>query len=294
MAAGYRIFNLKLKQRFQVTPSLLRCVFSGDDVLEMKHDAPDQRIKLFFAAEDGSSLPLPVSDDWYQEYLALPKRQRPVMRTYTLRSLRRREKEMDVEFVLHGESGPASRWAMHATLGDEIQIVAPNAASSEDSGGYEWRYHHGIRQVLLVADETAVPAAVGILEQLARLENPPRVQAFFEVPLESDAQKGTFPFAEMHWLSREHPTAYGAKLLDAIRKNVSIPDCARMENQSLADKSLLEDAIWERAQGKHAFSAWVAAESGVVKKVRHCLIDDYQIDREVVNFMAYWTLGRAR
>lgn len=294
MAAGYRIFNVTLKRRIQVTPSLLRCVFSGDEVLEMKHDAPDQRIKLLFAAEDGSSPAMPVSDGWYQDYLALPKGQRPVMRTYTLRDLRRKEKEVDVEFVLHGETGPASSWAMHASPGAKMQIVAPNAASPEDSGGYEWIYHDGIRQALLIADETAVPAAVGILEQLARLDNPPKVQAFFEVPLASDAQRGEFPFAEIHWLSREHHAPFGAKLLEALRKYVTIPECARVADQSLEDKSLIEDAIWERAEGKHAFSAWVAAESGVVKKVRHCLIDDYQLDREVVNFMAYWTLGRGR
>lgn len=39
-----------------------------------------------------------------------------------------------------------------------------------------------LQQALLIADETAVPAAMGILEQLAQQTNPPRVQAFFEVP----------------------------------------------------------------------------------------------------------------
>lgn len=294
MAAGYRIFNVTLKQRIQVTPSLLRCVFTGDDVAEMKLESPDQRIKLLFAGEDGYCKTMPVSDGWYQDFLALPKEQRPVMRTYTLRALRQEAKEADVEFVLHGETGPASRWAMHATPGTKMQIVAPNGASLEDSGGYEWIWHEGIRQALLIADETAVPAAVGILEQLAKLPAPPEVQAFFEVPQLADAQTGDFPFAEIHWLGRDDHAPHGERLLAAIRENLTLPDCARVAEQSLEEKSLAEDTIWERAEGKHAFSAWVAAESGVVKKVRHCLIDEYQLDREVVNFMAYWTQGRGR
>ncbi|WP_066596438.1 SIP domain-containing protein [Sodalis-like endosymbiont of Proechinophthirus fluctus] len=42
--------------------------------------------------------------------------------------------------------------------------------------------------VLLVADETALTAALGILKSLALLPTPPRVQAFFEVLLSTDFQ----------------------------------------------------------------------------------------------------------
>ena len=50
-----------------------------------------------------------------------------------------------------------------------------------------------LQQALLIADETAVPAAMGILEQLAQQANPPRVQAFFEVPVAGIAGFGPFP-----------------------------------------------------------------------------------------------------
>ncbi|WP_032987102.1 siderophore-interacting protein, partial [Cronobacter malonaticus] len=100
MTASYRIFNVTLRRRIAVTPSLLRCVFTGPDVAHMKHEAPDQRIKLMFARPDGNTARLPVSDSWYQDYLTLPREQRPFMRTYTLRALRREACELDVEFVL--------------------------------------------------------------------------------------------------------------------------------------------------------------------------------------------------
>ncbi|MGX8940377.1 siderophore-interacting protein [Symbiopectobacterium sp. Eva_TO] len=49
----------------------------------MKMDAPDQRIKLLLPPSDGVFPELPDSDEWYRQWLALPKAQRPVMRTYT-------------------------------------------------------------------------------------------------------------------------------------------------------------------------------------------------------------------
>ncbi len=224
MTASYRIFNVTLRRRVAVTPSLLRCVFTGPEVAHMKHEAPDQRIKLLFARSEGETARLPVSASWYQDYLALPRERRPLMRTYTLRALRRAACELDVEFVLHGDSGPASRWAMHAKPGDALQIVAPDGDFQGDSGGYEWAADDALREALLVADETALPAALGILEQLARKPAPPRVQAFLEVPLAQDIQPLRYPFADIHWLARDGDTAHGARLLSAVREP---PRCRR-------------------------------------------------------------------
>ena len=174
-ASSYLIFDIKLKEKENISPSLLRCVFEGPEVNRMKLEAPDQRIKLLFPAGDGLITPVLNGDDWYGNYLAIPKEQRPVMRTYTLRALRTQQNEMDVEFVLHGVTGPASAWATHAKPGDAIQVVAPNAECQSDSGGYEWVPPAQMMQALLIADETALPAAVAILEQLSLHANPPRV-----------------------------------------------------------------------------------------------------------------------
>ncbi|MEJ1269140.1 hypothetical protein WDV93_26015 [Pantoea ananatis] len=38
------------------------------------------------------------------------------------------------------------------------------------SGGYEWTPPDALRNALLIADETALPAAKGILERLSRQE----------------------------------------------------------------------------------------------------------------------------
>ncbi|CAI1639590.1 Vibriobactin utilization protein ViuB [Serratia entomophila] len=290
-ASSYRIFDIKLKSKESVSPSLLRCVFEGPEVHRMKLEAPDQRIKLLFPAADGQSPQLENGADWYSHYMAIPKERRPVMRTYTLRALRQAQNQMEVEFVLHGVNGPASAWATHAAPGDAIQVVAPNAEFDGDSGGYEWAPPAQLQQALLIADETAVPAAMGILEQLARQANPPRVQAFFEVPVAGDCLNlDNFPFAEVYWLPRDvgHQQMHGTLLVEAVRQRVDIPASARAEAQSLAENSLGGDLLWERAEGANSFYAWVAAESSAVKSLRRYLIGECDLDRSTVNFMAYW------
>lgn len=291
MSASYRIFDITLKQRENISPSLLRCVFTGPEVHRMKLEAPDQRIKLLFPVVVGQSQPLENSDDWYQSYMTMPKEQRPVMRTYTLRALRSCKNEMEVEFVLHGVNGPASAWATHAVVGDKIQAVAPNADFGADSGGYEWAPPRETQQALLIADETALPAAMSILEQLARQANPPRVQAFFEVPVAGDClDMAQFSFAEVYWLPRDvgQQQLHGTLLVEAVRQRVNIPASAKAEAQSLMEKSLGGEMLWERAEGAKTFYAWVAAESSVVKALRRYLIGECGLDRSTVNFMAYW------
>lgn len=170
---SYRIFNVQLKRRIALSPSLTRLVFTGPEVAEMTTLAPDQRVKLLFPAPDGSPPSLNNDLHWKAAHSALPPTQRPPMRTYTIRALRREALEVDIDFVLHGVNGPASAWATHAQVGDRLQIVAPNLAYDGDPGGYEWKPPQGVRNVLLVGDETALPAIAGILEQLADTQPEP-------------------------------------------------------------------------------------------------------------------------
>lgn len=200
----YRLFEVALKERRVLSPSLDRMVFTGADVARMKTEGPDQRIKVFFPLP-GQDLPqVPCGEDWYPRYRALPDDQRPPMRTYTIRQLRAELGEVDVDFVLHGETGPASRWAIHARPGDRVVLLAPDADCADSSEGWEWKPPAGVGQVLLVADETALPAVAGILEELAAMVDPPRTLALLEVAQAGDAVPLKAPAtAELVWLPRE-------------------------------------------------------------------------------------------
>lgn len=64
-------------------------------------------------------LPSTDEDTWFGAWRAMPDADRPVMRSYTVREQRRTPEgadEVDIDFVLHGDASPTSRWAWAAAL----------------------------------------------------------------------------------------------------------------------------------------------------------------------------------
>lgn len=292
--ASYRIFDVQLKQRIDVTPSLTRLVFTGPQVAHMRTVAPDQRIKLLFPGADGQPAQLPLEGNWHQALRAIEPTRRPPMRTYTIRALRADVGEVDVEFVLHGETGPASRWATHARPGDRLQMVAP-CDEPGDPGGYEWQPPQGVRHVLLIGDETALPAIAGILEELAQVSRPPQIEAFIEVPHASDrlALLGT----GVTWLVRDElGIGHGEGMVRAAREHATLQAKApRLDNaQAVADVDIETQVLWDLAKPQdNQFYAWVAGESAAVMAIRRHWVSELGLDKRALTFMGYWRLGRA-
>ncbi|WP_079222769.1 siderophore-interacting protein [Stenotrophomonas maltophilia] len=288
----YRLFEVALKERRVLSPSLHRLVFTGADVARMKTEGPDQRIKVFFPLPGQDAPDVPSGEDWYARYRALADDQRPPMRTYTLRRLRAAQGEVDVDFVLHGETGPASRWATHARPGDRVVLLAPDADCAESSEGWEWKPPAGVGQVLLVADETALPAVAGILEGLAAQVDPPRVLALLEVAGEGDAiALKAPPTAELVWLPRGQ-AAYGQALVEAVQARLAASSV--VAGDALDEIDVDAQILWEQSDAGVAgpFYAWVAGEAGAVMAIRRHLVRDCGLDRRALTFMGYWRQGR--
>lgn len=289
----YRLFDAVLAARTALSPALTRITFAGPDIRDMRTLAPDQRIKIFFPGADGRPSALP-RQDWYQVYRGVEPARRPPMRTYTIRHLRAEAGEVDVDFVLHGPSGPASRWAMSAGPGAAVQIAAPNRAFAGDPKGYEWRPPADVAHVLLIADETALPAAAGILEELARRPRPPATQAFLEVPHSADRlDLPSWPGLRLTWLPREGAGVEGALMLKAAGEAL-IPVGRAANDAALAAIDLDREILWElAAPADGGFYGWVAGESEAVLAIRRLLIKERGIDRRAMNLMGYWRRGRA-
>ncbi|HHK4223144.1 TPA: siderophore-interacting protein [Pseudomonas aeruginosa] len=295
---AYRLFNVELKRREQLSPALTRFVFGGPEVAEMKTLAADQRIKIFFPDASGQPPNLPGGSEWYQAYRSVEPARRPPMRTYTIRALRAEQEEVDVEFVLHGENGPASAWATHARIGDRLQLAAPNRQYGDDPGGYEWKPPAGVRHILLIADETALPAVAGILEELAGETEPPVVEAFLEVPGEADIlDLPAIPAARLHWLPRHQAGIHsrnGERMIEAARQ-ARLPEreVAGGAAQELEDIDIDEEILWELASPESgSFYAWVAGESAAVMAIRRYLVQERGIDKRHLTLMGYWRLGK--
>lgn len=113
----------------------------------------------------------------------IPEAQRPEMRWYTVRALRPEAAEIDVDIVVHGDSGPGSAWGLRA---------APGARAGFRASGSSYRPPAGPGPKLFVADETAMPALYSVLESLdstagvtALLELP---DASYDTPLAADVR----------------------------------------------------------------------------------------------------------
>lgn len=292
----YRIFNAALARSEDITPHLRRITFAGPDIAEMATWSPDQRIKIFFPTDDGRMPDMPDAEDWYATYKSVPVAERVPMRTYTIRNLRADREELDVEFVLHGENGPASRWATHAKPGDKVQISAPNRRAEKIGGGFEWKPPADPRHVLLMADETAVPALAGILEELAARPNPPPCEVFAEVADRADALAfPNWPGLIINWLIRhEEGDPRPGDLLVAAVDRAKLP-AANVEQTGVELESIDIDinVPWELAKATEgAFYAWIAGESEAIMSIRRLLIKERGIDRSLLNLMGYWRFGK--
>src|SRR4029077_20473739 len=99
----------------------------------------------------GADLAIPV---WTGNEFLLPNGQRPVIRTLTPRRFDAIAAELEVQIVIH-EGGAASRWATAAAPGDAVAMSGP---------GRGYRIDADAAGLLLVGDETAIPAIGQLLE----------------------------------------------------------------------------------------------------------------------------------
>ncbi|RON45206.1 siderophore-interacting protein [Pseudomonas frederiksbergensis] len=294
-ANPYKMFDAVLRRKQTLSPHMMRVTLAGPMVTEMATWAPDQRVKLFFPAEDGSPARLAHEDDWLARYRSMPVVQRPAMRTYTIRHLRAEQGEVDIDFVLHGETGPASRWAIRAVPGESIQIRAPDRHfTAQDAGGFEWKPPQALKQLLLVADGTALPAALGILDELAAMDEPPVTQAFFEVDSREDALPvPDWPGLSVEWLIRDHASA-GSLMVEAVqRANLPLYASKASELVELAEVNVDEEILWETSESaSDGFYGWIAGETVAVMSLRKYLIKERGIPRESLNLMGYWRYNK--
>ncbi|MEV2271707.1 siderophore-interacting protein [Nonomuraea africana] len=242
-----------------LTPHMVRITFTSGGLEPFFRDEPDLQVKLYFP-RPGHDVVLPEAGDdlmaWYQAFNAIPENERPWMRSFTLRS--HGEGVIDIDFVLHGDTGPATRWAQRARPGDTLGIFGPSPYFArqppldESITAADW--------LLIASDESALPAIGTLLDWLPEGH---RAVAYIEVADAAEEQPcPSAGAAAVHWLHRGQEPV-GEALLRAVRQ---------------AD--LPEGRVF----------AWIAGESGTVRALRRHLVDDRGIDKRAIDFAGYWRL----
>ncbi|MEU6238588.1 siderophore-interacting protein [Kitasatospora sp. NPDC047058] len=244
----------------RVTPRMARISFEAEVLDPGVGGTPDQQVKLCFPRPGRETPVLPArSDDvmgWYQAYLAIPEAERPWMRSFTLRRRRPGTRVVEIDFVLHGDTGPASAWAGRARPGDRLGMVgpselyAPPVPFADAVAAADW--------VLLAGDETALPAIGTLLEALPA--GTPAV-AFLEVAAEAERQQlATGAALTVHWLHRDG-AAPGGPLTAAVRA-AELPAGTPF--------------------------AWLAGEASAIRALRRHLVGERGLAKTSVEFAGYW------
>ena len=240
------IRELTVLRTQHITPHMKRITLGGDDLSSFPRDHETAYVKLMFPRPAASKLS-------FNPMTMLRKTSKPWVRTYTVRRFDPDTLELDIDFVIHGDDGPASKWAMNASPGAQITLTGPGARKLVDLEA-DWFF--------LVGDMTALPALAINLESLPR-----NAKGYFVVEImeEADAQELKTPQdVEVHWVIAPHPGQENTCLVDTVK---ALP--------------FLEGRP----------SIWAACEFASMRALRQYFRHEKQVDRSDSYISSYWKKG---
>jgi NADPH-dependent ferric siderophore reductase len=233
-----------------VNPHLRQVTFKGGDLVDFEPCGPDTFLYLLLPPAGRTRLTIDRTFTW-EAYALMDPAEQPVGAYYTLRAWRPETAELDILMVLHGATGPASAWAEGAQPGDAVALWGPRTA-----------YHPpaGTGHLVLVADETGLPAVAVILEQM-----PEGWTGVVVGEVADEAERQALP----------------------DRPGVEVVWCQR-DGAEPGTTSLLVDAVRDLPPFPDATYVWGGAESRAMTAVRRHVRDERGLAREDVSLVAYW------
>ncbi|WP_254633924.1 siderophore-interacting protein [Mesorhizobium sp. GbtcB19] len=249
--AGTPIFfrEISVLSSTRLSPHMQRVRFSGRDLGRLAHGGLHVRLLLPPAGRQ-AVWPTMGADGlivWPSGEDAL------TVRVYTIRALDALSGWLDIDFVLHpGAETPAASFAQNARPGDVIGMIGPGGGGVPEA-----------RNLLLIGDDTALPAIARILEELAPSSS---AEAYIEV----DGPEDRIALARgkniaVHWLYRHGREAGGAGLLPA--------------------------ALRERGHPADDLHVWAGCEFADFRDIRKIVRKEWGLPRDRHFVTAYWRRG---
>lgn len=242
---------LEVKRKEWLTPRLLRVVLTGEDVPLFAETTVGENNKIFLPREGQREIVFPRMERGRR---VMPDGvEPPVIRTFTHRGIDLEANEIWIDFVVHGDEGPASAWASRAQSGDVLGVAMKLGPSELIPAADEY---------ILAGDMAAVPVLSSILESLPASARAKVVLEVHgpedELPISTDAQ------ADIRWLHNPEPTR-GSRLPEAVRALELPPQgtkrFAYVAAELRAVRSLREFFRLENGWGRdelYAYSYWKA------------------------------------
>ncbi|KAB2825834.1 siderophore-interacting protein [Aliivibrio finisterrensis] len=237
---------LTVVNNLQFTANMQRITFKAEDLSNFDMETEGGYIKLMFNENGGTDLS------------GIAEGTRPMMRTYTVRNLRKEQNELDVDFVRHHHAnamisaetgGFASAWSQNAVNGDTISIAGPGSIKG---------LNHNADWFFLVADMTALPALSAKLEALPASAVG---YAVIEISHQSDKQTLTKP--------------QGIELVWVIK----------------SDAQDLTEAVRAQEWKAERVSVWCACEFNQMRALRTYFRNDKEVDKDDLYISSYWKEG---
>ncbi|MFT6103188.1 MAG: NADPH-dependent ferric siderophore reductase [Granulosicoccus sp.] len=239
---GRAVRKVAVKHKKWLTPNMLRIILCGEALRNFPINFESGYVKLRFLNDA-----LTPTDN---ERVADEK---PRVRSYTVRAFDQKNCELTIDFVSHGDNGPASAWALACNVGDDISIDGPGAAKLINLDA-DWFF--------LAGDMTALPAISVNVEQL-----PSAAIGHVVVEVLSEEDKSPLSVPDgvsVHWVVNAHPDMPNTLLADKVR---SIP--------------------WQ----KGVLSVWVASEFSAMKNLRQYFKVDREVNKNNMYISSYWKMG---
>ncbi|MEL6233471.1 MAG: siderophore-interacting protein [Pseudomonadota bacterium] len=235
---------LQVAKAWHLTPHMIRVTFAGPALEGMPEGREGANCKILLPDPSES-----LTD--FGERLAAGTVK--LRRTYTVRAFRADKLELDIDFVDHGEGGPASAWARAARPGSFLGFSGPGPVKVQS-------FHAD--SYLLAADMSALPVVSATLEAMPRDATG---LALLEVTSAEDKQTIDAPAGiEMRWLIHPHAHSASSAQIDAVRQ-MPWPD-GRVQT-------------------------CIAGEHGTVRDLRSFLLDEKRLDRADTYIAGYWKIG---
>jgi NADPH-dependent ferric siderophore reductase len=239
---------LNVRSAVYLSPNMIRATFAGPELegFPLGHEGANCKLVL---PRDGESR------EEFDAYFALdgPDGKVHAVRTYTVRAFRPETLELDIDFVAHGDHGPATRWAQAARPGSFLGFFGPSQAKITD-------YHAD--WYLVAADLSAMPIAEATLEAMPK---DAKGIALFEVPTAEDIREISTPEGvKLHWLVHEDT-----------------------HKPSLAQFEFIKSMDWPSG----VLQTCIAGESSVIRSLRSYLHNDRRIPKKDTYISGYWKIG---
>jgi NADPH-dependent ferric siderophore reductase len=230
---------------------MVRVTLGGEGFAAFQpNDSTDMYVKLLFVKPELGHTP-PYDVAALREELA--PEDRPVTRTYTIRSIDADAGTLDIDFVAHGDEGLAGPWAVNAKPGDQLVLLGPGGGYAPDATA-DWH--------LLVGDSSALPAISAALEAMPA---DAKGVAYVAVDHEEERQSLTVP--------------EGIELVWHVEPGTA-PDTERLAR-------LVTSREWPEGR----VQVFAHGERESIKALRR-VFKERAVPREQLSISGYWAYGR--